>query len=142
MASKSSNSAPLGIRKVERPRPLRSISHTGIPSSNLTNASSSSQQRYSGQDIPSKYCLLNVHFILLVVNSFLNFLFYFSVDEIVKLLELIPQQLDMKNYNETCVKAIIRLNSALKQHGSQLEHLHRNLLDKAQVFYTEGWFIR
>ena len=84
----------------------------------------------------------NVHFILLVMNSFLNFLFYFSVDEIVKLLELIPQQLDMKNYNETCVKAIIRLNSALKQHGSQLEHLHRNLLDKAQVFYTEGWFKR
>jgi len=107
MASKSSNSAPLGIRKVERPRPLRSISHTGIPSSNLTNASSNSQQRNSFQDIP--------------------------MEEIVKLLELIPQQLDMKNYNETCVKAIIRLNSALKQHGSQLEHLHRNLLDKAQI---------
>jgi len=107
MASKSSNSAPLGIRKVERPRPLRSISHTGIPSSNLTNASSNSQQRNSFQDIP--------------------------MEEIVKLLELIPQQLDMKNYNETCVKAIVRLNSALKQHGSQLEHLHRNLLDKAQI---------
>jgi len=107
MASKSSNSAPLGIRKVERPRPLGSISHTGIPSSSLTNASSNSQQRNSFQDIP--------------------------MEEIVKLLELIPQQLDMKNYNETCVKAIIRLNSALKQHGSQLEHLHRNLLDKAQI---------
>jgi hypothetical protein len=107
MASKSSNSAPLGIRKVERPRPLRCISHTGIPSSSLTNASSNSQQRNSFQDIP--------------------------MEEIVKLLELIPQQLDMKNYNETCVKAIIRLNSALKQHGSQLEHLHRNLLDKAQI---------
>ena len=80
------------------------------------NASSNSQLRNSFQDIP--------------------------LEEIVKLLELIPQQLDMKNYNETCVKAIIRLNSALKQHGSQLEHLHRNLLDKAQVFYTEGWFIR
>ena len=55
------------------------------------------------------------------------------MDEIVRLLELIPQQLETKNYNETCVKAVIRLNSALKQHGSQLEHFHRDLLDKAQV---------
>ena len=68
--------------------PKNFSSHTGIPSSNLTNASS--KLRNSFQDIP--------------------------LEEIVKLLELIPQQLDMKNYNETCIKAIIRLNSALKQH--------------------------
>ena len=75
---------------------------------------------------------------MLVYSSCYEFIFkfsifYFSVDEIVKLLELIPQQLETKNYNETCVKAVIRLNSALKQHGSQLEHFHRDLLDKAQV---------
>ena len=85
-------------------------------------------------------CFYLFELLEVMMNSFLYF--DFSVEEIVKLLDLIPQQLDMKNYNETCVKAIIRLNSALKQHGSQLEHLHRNLLDKAQVFYTEGWFKR
>ena len=76
-------------------------------------------------------CFYLFELLEVMMNSFLYF--DFSVEEIVKLLELIPQQLDMKNYNETCVKAVIRLNSALKQHGSQLEHFHRDLLDKAQV---------
>ena len=46
----SSKSAPLGIRRVERPRPLRSVSHIGIPnSSNAGNAPGN--RRLSAQDV-------------------------------------------------------------------------------------------
>ena len=111
--------------------PKNFSSHTGIPSSNLTNASSNSQLRNSFQDIPLEEIVkllelipqqldmknynetcINASSNLQLRNSFQDI----PLEEIVKLLELIPQQLDMKNYNETCIKAIIRLNSALKQH--------------------------
>ena len=47
----TSKSAPLGIRHVERPRPLRSVSHIGIPNSgNMVNASAANR-RLSAQDV-------------------------------------------------------------------------------------------
>lgn len=111
MSSKTSNSAPLGVRRVERPRPLRSISHTGIPNSsrngsNITNASSN--QRISAQEMS-------------------------TMEDVVKLLEFITQTLESGNHDKQLVTAIIRLNGALKTQGNNLELFHRGLLDRAQV---------
>ena len=65
MTSKTSSSAPLGVRKVERPRPLRSVSHTGIPSSgngsNFPNASNvNAQHRFSAQDMSTSKLKMSI----------------------------------------------------------------------------------
>ena len=51
----TSKSAPLGVRNVERPRPLRSVSHIGIPASstNMANAGMNDDRRMSAQDVGS-----------------------------------------------------------------------------------------
>ena len=52
MTTKSSTSsvAPLGVRKVERPRPLRSLSHVGHQT-NVNLANAATNRRLSAQDV-------------------------------------------------------------------------------------------
>ena len=52
MTTKSSTSsvAPLGVRKVERPRPLRSLSHVGHQT-NVNLANAPTNRRLSAQDV-------------------------------------------------------------------------------------------
>lgn len=103
----SSKSAPLGIRRVERPRPLGSVSHIGIPnSSNAGNAPGN--RRLSAQDVS-------------------------EVEEALQLLDRVADSLMRKNYNTGVTDFIIRLNVLLKIHGSQVELFHREVLDKTQI---------
>ena len=103
----TSKSAPLGVRNVERPRPLRSFSHIGISSgTNMTNTNS--QAENSAQDVS-------------------------SVEEVVQLLEQVASSLGTKNYDKSVLSLIIRLNASLKIHGNHMELFHRELLDRAQI---------
>jgi len=106
----TSKSAPLGVRNVERPRPLRSVSHIGIPASstNMTNSNSVDNRRMSAQDVS-------------------------SVEEVVQLLEQVTSSLGSKKYDKSDLVLIIRLSASLKTHGQHMEMFHRELLDKAQV---------
>jgi len=106
----TSKSAPLGVRNVERPRPLRSVSHIGIPASstNMANAGMNEDRRMSAQDVG-------------------------SVEEVVQLLEQVTSSLGSRNYDKSVLSLIIRLNASLKAHGNHMEMFHRELLDKAQV---------
>jgi len=104
----TSKSAPLGVRNVERPRPLGSVSHIGIPASNMANAGMTEDRRMSPQDVG-------------------------SVEEVVQLLEQVTSSLGSRNYNKSVLSLIIRLSASLKAHGNHMEMFHRELLDKAQV---------
>lgn len=106
----TSKSAPLGVRNVERPRPLGSVSHIGIPASgtNLTNSNPVDNRRMSAQDVS-------------------------SVEEVVQLLEQVTSSLGSKKYDKSDLALIIRLSASLKTHGQHMEMFHRELLDKAQV---------
>ena len=106
----TSKSAPLGVRNVERPRPLRSFSHIGISSgTNMTNTNSQAEnRRMSAQDVS-------------------------SVEEVVQLLEQVASSLGTKNYDKSVLSLIIRLNASLKIHGNHMELFHRELLDRAQI---------
>jgi len=106
----TSKSAPLGVRNVERPRPLGSVSHIGIPASgtNVTNANNNEDKRMSAQDVG-------------------------SVEEVVQLLEQVTSSLGSRNYDKSVLSLIIRLSASLKAHGNHMEMFHRELLDKAQV---------
>jgi len=102
----TSKSAPLGVRNVERPRPLGSVSHIGIPASNMANAGMTEDRRMSTVG---------------------------SVEEVVQLLEQVTSSLGSRNYNKSVLSLIIRLSASLKAHGNHMEMFHRELLDKAQV---------
>jgi len=106
----TSKSAPLGVRNVERPRPLGSVGHIGIPASgtNMANAGMSDDRRMSAQDVG-------------------------SVEEVVQLLEQVTSSLGSRNYDKSVLSLIIRLSASLKAHGNHMEMFHRELLDKAQV---------
>jgi len=106
----TSKSAPLGVRNVERPRPLGSVGHIGIPASgtNMANAGMTEDRRMSAQDVS-------------------------SVEEVVQLLEQVTFSLGNKNYDKSVLSLIIRLSASLKTHGNHMEIFHRELLDKAQV---------
>ena len=109
----TSKSAPLGVRNVERPRPLGSVSHIGIPASgtNTTNSNPVDNRRMSVQDVS-------------------------SVEEVVQLLEQVTSSLGSKKYDKSDLALIIRLNASLKTHGQHMEMFHRELLDKAQVIIS------
>ena len=68
----TSKSAPLGVRNVERPRPLRSVSHIGIPASstNMANAGMNDDRRMSAQDVGSG--IMNYHFLVILTASLLG----------------------------------------------------------------------
>ena len=69
-----------------------------------------------------------------IAKSILIFIFFcVSVEEIVKLIEHITQNLEAKCYNRPLTDSITKLNIALKTHGNNLELFHRDFLDKAQV---------
>jgi len=106
----TSKSAPLGVRNVERPRPLGSVGHIGIPASgtNMANAGMNEDRRMSAQDVG-------------------------SVEEVVQLLEQVTSSLGSRNYDKSVLSLIIRLSASLKAHGNHMEMFHRELLDKAQV---------
>merc|ERR1711976_465841 len=109
MTTKSSTSsvAPLGVRKVERPRPLRSLSHVGHQT-NVNLANAPTNRRLSAQDVS-------------------------TVEEIILLLEQVEVNLKARNYDKAVVASVVKLNVALKSYGSQVELFHQDLLDRAQV---------
>jgi hypothetical protein len=109
MTTKSSTSsvAPLGVRKVERPRPLRSLSHVGHQT-NVNLANAATNRRLSAQDVS-------------------------TVEEIIQLLEQVESNLKARNYDKIVVASVVKLNVAMKSYGSQVELFHRELLDRAQV---------
>ena len=130
MTTKSSTSAvaPLGVRKVERPRPLRSLSHVGHQTSNANLANANSNRRLSAQDVSTGKMM-----ILLFLSPLSTKCDLYSVEEITQLLEQVESKLNAKNYDKSVVALIIKLNVALKSYGSQVELFHRDLLDRAQV---------
>ena len=58
---------------------------------------------------------------------------YFSVEEIIQLLEQVESNLKARNYDKIVVASVVKLNVAMKSYGSQVELFHRELLDRAQV---------
>ena len=68
-----------------------------------------------------------------ISKSIHSLIFCFAVEEIVKLIEHITQNLVAKCYNRPLTDSITKLNIALKTHGNNLELFHRDFLDKAQV---------
>ena len=69
----TSKSAPLGVRNVERPRPLRSVSHIGIPASstNMANAGMNDDRRMSAQDVGSGI-MIYLNFLAILTASLLG----------------------------------------------------------------------
>ena len=69
----TSKSAPLGVRNVERPRPLRSVSHIGIPASstNMANAGMNDDRRMSAQDVGSGI-MIYLNFLVILTASLLG----------------------------------------------------------------------
>ena len=62
-----------------------------------------------------------------------NLASYFSVEEIIQLLEQVESNLKARNYDKIVVASVVKLNVAMKSYGSQVELFHRELLDRAQV---------
>ena len=62
-----------------------------------------------------------------------NLATYFSVEEIIQLLEQVESNLKARNYDKIVVASVVKLNVAMKSYGSQVELFHRELLDRAQV---------
>merc|ERR1711860_177717 len=82
--SSTSSVAPLGVRKVERPRPLGSLSHVGHQTdADLANAATN--RRMSAQDVS-------------------------TVEEIIHLLEQVESNLKALNYDKVVVASVVKLN--------------------------------